>query len=757
MAQRERRTGIWMTLVTILWIAFAIGLVVLILFAAGVLGPTGGNGDDGSDTVAVAEQNGEDNGEEESADQNGDESQTMFTSQQADRGQQVYSQSCAECHGGQLDGDPPLTGGTFAATWDGMPVHALYEVISQTMPQDDPGSLSPEEYADVTAHILAFNGLPDGDDELDPENSDTMEAVIRLDDDTDDATADEGDPDQQDDTMAEEPANGNGEENGDAEADANGDTTTVEAEEPAEGDEPGASEGWIEVNVEPASATVNIIGPGGYVGQITGGGTLTGLEPGAYIVTASLGNFSHRMDALVGARDTVTVDLRIDELAASADVSGAGNGNGEADSETEDGGGNGEQEGEDGPGANGEADPDDNGNDNDSNGNDSNGNDSGDENGDNGANGDSDSEGWYTEDQAASGADEYSASCASCHNEDGMGDPPLVDGALEASFDTVWDLFDYTSSEMPQDSPGSLDEETYVVIVAHMLEMNDYPAGDEELEADEQAMSEMSLDGSDNGAENGGNGEPDSEADGEANGEENGEAPDDTEVTEDDADAQDEQEATTAAARGASSYSASCAMCHGPTLEGITAPPLAGPVFMDRWGGHPVDWLYFQAHTSMPPDAPGSLDDQAYVDIIVHILTQNGLLEGDEQFIPNDPLLVNMIIGGPEQQSADLHSRIDALRRELHDPFEEDESGDPEDGGTQVEEVGVPELPDDPEPDENGEEEAAEEEEANGENGEDNGGAEEADDEEEEDAEEADDAAIDPEESEIPVEGEEGE
>jgi hypothetical protein len=34
------------------------------------------------------------------------------------------------------------------------------------MPKNNPGSLTPEEYADVTAYILQLNGLPTGDEEL---------------------------------------------------------------------------------------------------------------------------------------------------------------------------------------------------------------------------------------------------------------------------------------------------------------------------------------------------------------------------------------------------------------------------------------------------------------------------------------------------------------------------------------------------------------------------------------------------------------
>ena len=34
---------------------------------------------------------------------------------------------------------------------------------------------------------------------------------------------------------------------------------------------------------------------------------------------------------------------------------------------------------------------------------------------------------------------------------------------------------------MPDDNPGGLPEQTYADIVAYMLQMNDFPAGDSEL------------------------------------------------------------------------------------------------------------------------------------------------------------------------------------------------------------------------------------------------------------------------------------
>ncbi len=46
----------------------------------------------------------------------------------------------------------------------------------ETMPEDDPGSLSAQEYADVLAYILQLNDLPAGGVEL-PADPVLLEAV----------------------------------------------------------------------------------------------------------------------------------------------------------------------------------------------------------------------------------------------------------------------------------------------------------------------------------------------------------------------------------------------------------------------------------------------------------------------------------------------------------------------------------------------------------------------------------------------------
>ena len=90
----------------------------------------------------------------------------LYTAEQATRGDAVYSQSCAACHGQQLEGTaaPALKGSVFGemAAAQSLTAQTLLDVIANTMPQSDPGSLKPEDNAAVSAYILQQNGYPAG-------------------------------------------------------------------------------------------------------------------------------------------------------------------------------------------------------------------------------------------------------------------------------------------------------------------------------------------------------------------------------------------------------------------------------------------------------------------------------------------------------------------------------------------------------------------------------------------------------------------
>ena len=98
-------------------------------------------------------------------------------------------------------------------------------------------------------------------------------------------------------------------------------------------------------------------------------------------------------------------------------------------------------------------------------------------------------DGVYTESQAARGVTAFGQSCAGCHALAAQGKAPLVGDPFWKSFaqKSVGDLFEYVSANMPNGTPGSLDESTYRDIVALMLKSNGFPAGTAELRRDSMA------------------------------------------------------------------------------------------------------------------------------------------------------------------------------------------------------------------------------------------------------------------------------
>ena len=75
--------------------------------------------------------------------------------------------------------------------------------------------------------------------------------------------------------------------------------------------------------------------------------------------------------------------------------------------------------------------------------------------------------------------------------------------------------------------------------------------------------------------------------------------------------------------RGGAVYARACALCHGPTLNGGEAPPLAGADFLAQWNGYNAGDLFERIRSTMPVAGPGSLSAQQYADVLAHILSVN--------------------------------------------------------------------------------------------------------------------------------------
>lgn len=87
----------------------------------------------------------------------------------------------------------------------------------------------------------------------------------------------------------------------------------------------------------------------------------------------------------------------------------------------------------------------------------------------------------YTANQARRGQATYQRNCLACHTAAAYTGVAFRRAWAGRSPFEIWELIRTT---MPQDNPGRLKPTEYADIVAYMLRLNGYPAGDEELPAD---------------------------------------------------------------------------------------------------------------------------------------------------------------------------------------------------------------------------------------------------------------------------------
>ncbi|MGH7710576.1 MAG: c-type cytochrome [Gemmatimonadaceae bacterium] len=85
----------------------------------------------------------------------------VYTAAQAARGRDLYALQCRSCHTPESH-----TGVIFDTWWGGKLLSDLFEYVQERMPKNEPGSLTPQEYADVVAYLLRMNALPTGGEEL---------------------------------------------------------------------------------------------------------------------------------------------------------------------------------------------------------------------------------------------------------------------------------------------------------------------------------------------------------------------------------------------------------------------------------------------------------------------------------------------------------------------------------------------------------------------------------------------------------------
>lgn len=98
--------------------------------------------------------------------------------------------------------------------------------------------------------------------------------------------------------------------------------------------------------------------------------------------------------------------------------------------------------------------------------------------------------GAYSASQAERGRTTFRAICAECHYSSEF---------RGSRFQFSWgrrsaaDFYDEVSGTMPEDAPGSLDPQVYLDVVAYVLELNGFPAGDADLPLDEAVLAALPM------------------------------------------------------------------------------------------------------------------------------------------------------------------------------------------------------------------------------------------------------------------------
>lgn len=96
----------------------------------------------------------------------------------------------------------------------------------------------------------------------------------------------------------------------------------------------------------------------------------------------------------------------------------------------------------------------------------------------------------YTEEQARRGQRAFRRVCSDCHYTSEFKGPVFTDAWARR---TARDFYRELRRTMPDDNPGGLPRQTYVDVMAYILELNGYPAGSDELPPDDAILGSFRL------------------------------------------------------------------------------------------------------------------------------------------------------------------------------------------------------------------------------------------------------------------------
>ena len=100
-------------------------------------------------------------------------------------------------------------------------------------------------------------------------------------------------------------------------------------------------------------------------------------------------------------------------------------------------------------------------------------------------------DGVFSAAQAERGARVFESICTNCHEiAEFTGSGAYLE---EVDGESLWETFDFVSSEMPEDDPGSLRLEEYAAVLAYIFSVYGLPSGDADLAVDQESLEAITI------------------------------------------------------------------------------------------------------------------------------------------------------------------------------------------------------------------------------------------------------------------------
>ena len=100
-------------------------------------------------------------------------------------------------------------------------------------------------------------------------------------------------------------------------------------------------------------------------------------------------------------------------------------------------------------------------------------------------------DGVFSAAQAERGARVFESICTNCHEiAEFTGSGAYLE---EVDGESLWETFDFVSSEMPEDDPASLRLEEYAAVLAYIFSVYGLPSGDVDLAVDKESLEAITI------------------------------------------------------------------------------------------------------------------------------------------------------------------------------------------------------------------------------------------------------------------------